>query len=69
MKKPDIESGANKRTRSNVWFGEPTHASNFYDTTTNTTFTPYDVKHDILTHGNNYQSNIPTDYYSKYIII
>lgn len=62
-KRPNIVYGANKRTKSNVWFGEPEHVTHFYDTTMNDNFPAYNVQHVPLKHGGNYESNIPTDYY------
>ena len=38
-----IISGANLRTKSNVWFGEPTMSRTFYDTTTDDQFQPVSV--------------------------
>ena len=65
-KRPEIESGANKRTSSQVVFGEPTHAGNYYSTTTDSTFKAYDVKEAVKKQGDNYKSSIPLDYYGKY---
>ncbi|XP_064649535.1 stabilizer of axonemal microtubules 5-like [Lineus longissimus] len=65
LPKPVIESGANKRTKSNVWFGEPRLARTFYDTTVGTEFTPADVPYKYDRSSLHAPSSIPLDYYGK----
>ena len=58
-------SGANLRTRSNVWFGEPTLGERFYDTTTGKTFVPKSVPYTYNRENIMQKSVVPLDYYSK----
>ena len=61
-----IVSGANKRTRSNVWFGEPRLGDNFYDTTTSKTFTPARAPYKLPSPDMTTKSHVPMDYYGQY---
>ena len=60
-----IVSGANLRTRSNVWFGEPSLGERFYDTTTGKTFDPKSVPYSYNRDNLMKKSVVPLDYYSK----
>lgn len=59
-----IESGADKRTKSNVWFGEPQLAQDFYDTTMEEEFNPKTVPYSYK-RGDGQKSIIPLDYYGN----
>ncbi|KAL8579721.1 hypothetical protein ACOMHN_046159 [Nucella lapillus] len=60
-----IISGANLRTRSNVWFGEPTLGKKFYDTTTANTFDPKSVPYSYSRENLMPKSIVPLDYYKN----
>ncbi len=60
-----IVSGANLRTRSNVWFGEPTLGEMFYDTTTGKTFNPKSVPYSYHRENLMQKSVVPLNYYSE----
>ncbi|XP_076465799.1 stabilizer of axonemal microtubules 5-like [Babylonia areolata] len=58
-----IVSGANLRTRSNVWFGEPVQGKKFYSTTTADTFDPKSVPYSYNRENLMQKSVVPLDYY------
>ena len=64
--KPKIESGADKRTKSQVIFGEPRLADEFYETTTHSVFKPVSVPYTYARNNLN-KSVVPLDYYGKYV--
>jgi len=62
--RPNIVSGADKRTKSNVWFGEPTLDDQFYSTTVDSTFTALDIKPKNTERPDlNTRSAVPVNYY------
>ncbi|CAH1797265.1 unnamed protein product [Owenia fusiformis] len=64
--RPKIVSGANKRTSSNVWFGEPTHNDLYYQTTMNDKYTPkYKAPYKSHRDTDHSKSSIPLDYYGN----
>ncbi|KAL3867036.1 hypothetical protein ACJMK2_044273 [Sinanodonta woodiana] len=60
-----IVSGANKLTKSSVWFGEPRLLGNYYDTTNEGTFHAKTVPYNYFRGKFYKESEIPLDYYSK----
>lgn len=60
-----IVSGANLRTKSNVWFGEPPLGGAFYNTTNNRTFSAKSVPYTYNRKSFYKDSDIPMNYYSK----
>ncbi|XP_033749400.1 testis-expressed protein 45-like [Pecten maximus] len=60
-----IISGANLRTKSNVWFGEPRMSNTFYDTTTDDNFHPVTVPYTYNRAKFYKDSDIPLNYYDK----
>ena len=64
-KRPHIVSGANKRTESNVSFGEPELAGAFYETTTDKTFQPVSIPYTYKRSDDNTRSTVPLSYYGK----
>ncbi|XP_013379784.1 testis-expressed protein 45 [Lingula anatina] len=60
-----VVSGANKRTESNVWFGEPRMNSGFYDTTMGDEFSPKNVPYSYNRSNFHTQSAIPVNYYGN----
>ena len=66
--RPDIVSGANKRTKSNVWFGEPRLDGQYYETTVDSTFQPVNVPPRNTERPDfNTRSCVPVHYYRKYM--
>ena len=63
--KPKIESGADKRTKSQVCFGEPSLADEYYETTTHSVFKPVSVPYTYERNNLNTKSVVPLDYYGK----
>lgn len=60
----NIVSGANKRTKSNVWFGEPRLDNRYYETTVDSTFTPWNVPAKSTERPDfNTRSCVPVNYY------
>ncbi|WAQ98819.1 hypothetical protein MAR_023192 [Mya arenaria] len=60
-----IISGANLRTRSNVWFGEPLLGSSFYNTTNSRSFSAKTVPYTYNRQSFYKESDIPVNYYGK----
>lgn len=65
-KRPEVVSGADKRTKSNVEFGDPDQMKQFYETTTGSTYQPNDLPKPYQRSNIN-KSSIPTDFYGKFI--
>ena len=65
--KPKIESGADKRTRSNVSFGEPRLNKQFYDTTMGSNFKPSTVPYSYNRINAYKDSVVPLDYYGELV--
>ena len=63
--RPEIVSGADKRTKSNVFFGEPIPGERYYDTTNKDAFKPVEGAGPYQRNNDSHKSNIPTDYYCK----
>ena len=64
--KPEIISGANRRTRSNVWFGDPDLGNKYYDVTTDMTYRPCDLPDRKNPRSDlNTKSSVPTNYYGE----
>jgi len=62
--RPNIISGSHKRTKSNVWFGEPRLDEQYYSTTVDTAFTAPDTKpRDTQRPDFNTRSDVPVNYY------
>jgi len=60
-------SGANLRTKSNVWFGEPPQSGTFYETTNADTYPAKTVPYNYNKQMYYKESDIPVKYYgSKY---
>lgn len=60
-----IISGANLRTKSNVWFGEPPLGGAFYDTTNARSFSAKSVPYSYNRYSFYKDSDIPMNYYGK----
>lgn len=60
-----IVSGANLRTKSNVWFGEPPLGGSFYNTTNAGTFAAKTVPYSYNRSSFHKDSDIPLDYYKN----
>lgn len=63
MQRPHIASGAQERTKSQVVFGEPSLAGQYYDTTTDSTYKPTKVPYTYHRSDNNTKSAVPVHYY------
>lgn len=59
-----IVSGANLRTKSSVWFGEPSLNRKFYETTTHHTYIPKSIPYTYKRQNFLKKSSIPLDHFS-----
>lgn len=66
--KVNLVKGADKRTASNVEFGDPDQMNSFYSTTMRDEFTPKDTAKGSCV-MNNSKSSIPMKLYGKYFIL
>ncbi|ELU02621.1 hypothetical protein CAPTEDRAFT_229112 [Capitella teleta] len=68
MVKPEIISGKDRRTESNVLFGKPELGSEYYETTTASTFQPVSAPYTYKrSDSNNTRSAVPLKYYGDQI--
>ena len=65
MPKPEIIYGADRRTRSNVWFGDPDLGDRYYDTTMEEQYQPQKMPDKLTAQHNNTKSCVPVNYYRK----
>lgn len=63
MVKPEIISGKDRRTESNVLFGKPELGSEYYETTTASTFQPVSAPYTYKRSDSNTRSAVPLKYY------
>ena len=62
---PVVIKGADRRTKSEVQFGDPDEMTKYYQTTMNDHFRSNDAHKPPAANLDNYKSCIPLDYYSK----
>lgn len=65
-KKPEIISGSNRRTQSNVLFGKPELGDKYYETTTDSTYKPKSAPYTYQRADGNTRSAVPLDYYGEW---
>ncbi len=66
----NIVSGANLRTKSNVWFGDPPQGDKFFSTTTDSTYKPNEITSGKYQRPNlTTKSDIPVKYYGNTCIV